>query len=566
VEQAIKAELARFMDKGPTADELERVRTTRLARFIRGVERVGGFGGKSDVLAEGAVFGGDPDAYRKEIGWLEGATPAQVRDAGKRWLADGVAVLTVRPYGDRMAAFAPDVDRSALPAAGLQATSAFPALRRATLSNGLAVVVVERHAVPVVNFDLLVDAGYASDSGRSPGTAQLAMALLDEGTATRNSLQISDELQRLGAALGAGSNLDQSVVSLNALKSNLDASLALYADVALNPAFPQADFERLQKLQLADIEQELAEPRGLALRLIPGLIYGSGHPYGNSLTGSGTTEAVRKLTRDDLRSWWSTWFKPNAATLLVVGDTTLEEITPKLERAFGRWQRGEVPKKAIGAGAAAAPGIYLVDRPGSEQSLILMGTVAPPRNNPGAISQEVMNNVFGGLFSSRLNMNLREDKHWTYGAQTLLVQARGPRPYLGFAPVQTDRTSEALAEFIREVRGIRGDKPVTAAELGAVQGAMTLKLAGRWETAGAVARSTAELLRFGLDDRYWDGYAASVRGVDLAAIRDAAQIIDPAKLVWVVVGDRAKIEAGLAQLGLGAPRLLDGDGRVRAPD
>jgi zinc protease len=566
VEQAIKAELARFMDKGPTADELERVRTARLARFIRGVERVGGFGGKSDVLAEGQVFGGDPAAYRNKIGWLAGATPAQVRDAGRRWLADGVAVLTVRPYGNGLAAFAPDVDRSVLPVAGPQADGAFPALRRATLSNGLSVVVVERHAVPVVNFDLLVDAGYASDAGRLPGTAQLAMALLDEGTATRSSLQISDELQRLGAALGAASNLDQSVVSLNALKANLDASLALYADVVLNPGFPQDDFARLQKLQLAGIEQELVDPSSLALRLIPGLIYGSGHPYGNPLTGSGTTNAVKKLTRDDLRAWWSTWFKPDAATLLVVGDTTLEEITPKLERAFGRWQRGEVAKKAIDAGVPAAPGIYLVDRPGSQQSLILMGTVAPPRNNPGAIGQEVMNNVFGGLFSSRLNMNLREDKHWTYGAQTLLVAARGPRPYLGFAPVQTDKTSEALAEFIREVHGIRGARPVTATELAAVQAAMTLKLAGRWETAAAVARSTTELLRFGLDDRYWDGYAARVRQVDLAAIRAAAQFIDPGKIVWVVVGDRAKIEAGLAQLGLGAPKLLDGDGRVLAPE
>ncbi len=566
VEQAIKAELARFIDKGPTADELERVRTARLARFIRGVERVGGFGGKSDVLAEGQVFGGDPSAYKNKIGWLEGATPAQVRDAGRRWLSDGVAVLTVRPFGERLAAFAPDVDRSAVPVAGAQPDGAFPALRRATLANGLAVVVVERHAVPVVNFDLLVDAGYASDAGRLAGTAQLAMALLDEGTATRSSLQISDELQRLGAALGAGSNLDQSVVSLNALKSNLDASLALYADVALNPSFPQADFARLQKLQLAAIEQELVDPGSLALRLMPGLIYGAAHPYASSLTGSGTSEAVKKLTRDDLRAWWSSWFKPNAATLLVVGDTTLEEILPKLERAFGGWQRGAVPTKAIDAATPATPGIYLVDRPGSQQSMILMGTVAPPRNNPGAIGQEVMNNVFGGQFSSRLNMNLREDKHWTYGAQTLLVAARGPRPYLGFAPVQTDRTSDALAEFIREVRDIRGSRPVTAAELGAVQAAMTLKLPGRWETAAAVARSTAELLRFGLDDRYWDGYAARVRGVDLAAINEAAQIIDPAKLVWVVVGDRAKIEAGLKQLGLGAPKLLDGDGRPLAPE
>jgi len=190
-----------------------------------------------------------------------------------------------------------------------------------------------------------------------------------------------------------------------------------------------------------------------------------------------------------------------------------------------------------------------------------MGTVAPPRNNPRAVEQEVMNNILGGLFSARVNMNLREDKHWSYGAWTFLVQARGPCPYLGFAPVQTDRTGEALAEFVKEVKGIRGEKPATAAELAAAQASMTLALPGEWETAAAVARSTAEILRFGLEDRYWDGYAAKVRGVDLKDVTDAAQIIDPSKTVWVVVGDRAKVEAGLRELGLGTPKLIDGDGR-----
>jgi zinc protease len=190
-----------------------------------------------------------------------------------------------------------------------------------------------------------------------------------------------------------------------------------------------------------------------------------------------------------------------------------------------------------------------------------MGTVAPPRNNPKAIEQEVMNTILGGQFSARVNMNLREDKHWSYGAWTFMVAARGPRPYLGVAPVQTDKTREALAEFVKEVKWIRGEKPATAPELAAAQASMTLKLPGRWETAGAVAGSTAEILRFSLDDRYWDGYAAKVRGVDLQAVTDAAQILDPSKIVWVVVGDRAKVEAGLKELGLGAPRLIDTDGK-----
>jgi len=236
-------------------------------------------------------------------------------------------------------------------------------------------------------------------------------------------------------------------------------------------------------------------------------------------------------------------------------------VKPKLEKAFGGWKKGEVARRTIGAGTPAAPGVYLVDRPGSQQSLILMGTVAPPRNNPKAIDQEVMNTIFGGQFSARVNMNLREDKHWSYGAWTFLVPARGPRPYLGIAPVQTDKTKEALGELTKEVRWMRGEKPATAGELAAAQASLTLKLPGRWETAGAVARSTAEIIRFSLDDRYWDGYAGKVRGVDLKEVTDAAQLLDPSRIVWVVVGDRAKVEAGLKELGLGAPRLIDGDGK-----
>jgi len=564
VEKAIKEEVAKFIEKGPTADELGRARTARLAGFIRGVERIGGFGGKSDVLAQGQVFGGDPSSYKRTTGWTRAATPAQLQEAARKWLSDGVAVLTVRPFGEGLDAFAPDVDRSALPVAGAPADARFPALQRTTLANGLTVVLVERHAIPVVNLDLLVDAGYASDASGTPGTAKLASAMLDEGTASRSSLQISDELQRLGATLGTGSNLDLSTVSLNALKANLDASLAIYTDVVLNPSFPKADFERLQKQQLAAIEQEQAQPVGLAMRLVPGLIFGAGHPYGNPLTGSGTAAAVKKLTRQDVVAWRNLWFKPNTATLLVVGDTTLAEMKPKLEKAFGGWKKGEAPRKAIGAAMPVSPGVYLVDRPGSEQSLILMGLVAPPRNNPKAIEQEVMNNVLGGQFSARVNMNLREDKHWAYGAYTFLIDARGPSPYLGYAPVQTDKTSESLAEFVKEVKGIRGEKPITAAELAAVQASMTLALPGEWETAGAVARSTVELLRFGLDDRYWDTFASKVRGVSLAAATDAAQLLDPSKIVWVVVGDRAKVEAGLKLVGLGAPKLIDVDGKAVA--
>jgi zinc protease len=564
VERAVKEEVARLVEKGPTQDELDRARTQRLAGFIRGVERIGGFGGTSDVLAENQVYGGDAGLYKRRMGWVKEATPAQVQGAARRALSDGLYLLTVRPFPELAAAKA-GADRTKRPDAGTPPEAVFPRFERRTLSNGLTVLVAERKAVPVVTFDLYVDAGYASDRGQLAGTAKLAAAMLDEGTRTRSALQISDELQRLGASLSSGANLDQTFVSLSALGANLDASLAVFGDVVLAPSFPQADFDRLKKQQLVAIEQEQVQPFGIAQRVIPGLIFGRTHAYGNPLTGSGTTASVQQITRDQVQRWYETWFKPEGATLIVVGDTTAAQVVPKLEKLLGGWKKGKGPDKAIGQGLPPRPGLYLIDRPGAVQSLVLMGTVAPPRRKGPDIHEEVMNTILGGQFVSRVNMNLREDKHWSYGAGTVLMAAGGPRPYLGYASVQADKTKESLAEFLKEVKGMRGEKPVTADELSMAQSSITLALPGRWETGRAVARSIGEIVRFKLGDDYFDGFARRVRATTRDDVARAAQLLDPAKTVWVVVGDRAKVEAGLKELGLGDPKILDADGNPLPP-
>jgi zinc protease len=559
VEKALREELARFLQKGPTRDELERARTQRLAMFIRGVERVGGHGGKSDVLAEGQAYGGDPAFYKQELAWLKAATPEKVAAAARRWLSDGVYVLTVRPFPE-VAAGKGLEDRSKRPEPGTPPDAKLPAFERATLSNGLQLIVAHRAAVPVVQLSLLVDAGYASDQGGVAGTAKLAAAMLDEGTRTRSALQISDTLQRLGATLSTGANLDQTTVGLSALKSNLDASLDVFADVIRNPSFPQADFERLKKQQLAGIEQESAQPISIAMRVLPRLVFGVGHAYGNPLTGSGTLASVRSLQRKDVERWYGEWFKPNASTLIVTGDATLAEMRPRIERLLGGWARGETPRKNVGPVPPPAAGVYVIDRPGAIQSLVLVGTVAPSRNNPDEIPQEVMNTVLGGQFIARINMNLREDKHWSYGAGTAFIDARGPRPYIGYASVQADKTKESVQELLKEFRGIRGERPVTREELATAQSSLTTSLPGQWETSRAVLGSIAEIVRFGFDDRYFDGWASRIRAVALGDVSKAAQLIDPAKLVWVVVGDRKKIEGGLEQLGIGKPKPIDADG------
>jgi len=567
VEKAMDEEMARFINEGPTAEELKRVKTQYRAGFIRGIERIGGFGGKSDVLAINEVYGGSPDFYKTTLELVAGATAAELRATTKEWLSDGVYVLEVRPF-PKYETVASNVDRSKVPEAGAPPVARFPQMQRATLSNGLKVILVERSSIPQVNFNLVLDAGWAADQSGLPGTTSLAMDLLDEGTQTRNALQISEELALLGANLNVGSDLDTATVTLSALKENLDASLDLYADVILNPSFPADELERQRKRRLAQIQQEKVNPQAMALRVLPKLLYGAGHAYGNPATGSGTEESVKKMTRDDLARFHSAWFKPNNATLIVVGDTKLAEIQPKLEKLFANWKAGDVPQKNLSAVAdAKQPTVYILDRPGAIQSVILAAQLAPPRNNPNDISILTMNRILGGDFTSRINMNLREDKHWSYGSRTILPDARGQRPYFVLAPVQTDKTKESVQEIQKELDGILGAIPITADELDKAKSTLTLTLPGQWETMNAVSNSIYQIVSFGLDDNYFNTFPEKVRALRLEDVSATAKsTVKPGNMVWVIVGDRAKIEEGIRSLNLGAVQALDADGNPVAAE
>jgi|CZKY01.1.fsa_nt_gi zinc protease len=565
VEKELDEELARFLKNGPTPEEMHRVKAQYQANFIRGIERIGGFGGKSDRLAQSQVFRGSADAYKISLKRVQEAMAEDLRAVASRWLSDGVYILEVDPFPDYKTASA-GADRSKTPDTGTPPELKLPKLQRATLSNGLKVILAERHEVPLVNFTLAADAGFASDaSSATPGTANLAMQVLTDGTRTRNALQISDELEALGATLRGSSNLDLSFVSLSALTSKLDPSLDLFADVVLNSSFPETEVKREQKLALAGIEREQNTPATLALRVLPALLYGAGHPYGNPLTGSGTKESVAKLTREDLVKFHDTWLRPNNATLIVVGDTTLKEVTPKLEKLFAGWKSGSVPAKNVKTvSVAAKSAVYLIDKPGALQSVIIAGVVAPPRANPQEIAIEAMNDSLGGMFGARLNMNLREDKHWSYGARTVLRDARSQRPFYAVAPVQTDKTKESLVEMNKEFRGIVGDYPIGADELAKIQANETLKLPGSRETLEALGLSIVDLVQFGLPDDYYDTYAGKVRALKTSDLNEAAkEVVRPDNLIWIVVGDRAKIEPGVRELGLGEFRLMDTDGKVQ---
>jgi zinc protease len=563
VERAVDEELARFLKEGPTEQELQRTKTEHLASFIRGAERIGGFGGTSDILAMNEVFADDPAYYKTKLERVRNATDVDVHRVATNWLSDGVYVLEVHPFPPFKTAKS-DVDRSKLPELGQLPDAKFPELQRSSLTNGLKIVLAERHSIPVVLLDLVVDAGYAADQFGSPGTARLAMNMLEEGTKKRTSLQINDELALLGADINAGSDLDTSSVFLSALKTNLDDSLDIYADIILNPAFPESEFKRLQKLQLDGIQREKSQPMQMALRVLPRFLYGPDHAYSNPLTGSGTTAAVSKLTRADAEKFYATWFKPNNGTLIVVGDITMAEIKPRVEKLFSSWAPGDVPRKNISPmERPAKPVLYLMDRPNSLQSIIFAGELAPPKSAPNDIALETVNRILGGVFTSRINMNLREDKHWSYGAHTLLYGTVAQRPFITYAPVQTDKTKESVVEIDKELKGILKSKPITEQELDKVQKQRTLELAGHWETMHAVDTSIHDILRYRLPDDYYQTYAARIRALNLDKVSGAAQeLVHPDNLVWVVVGDRSKIEPGLRELGFGEVKLIDTDGNV----
>jgi zinc protease len=564
VEAAVNEELDRFLKDGPTAAELDRARTQYQANFIRGVERIGGFGGKSDILATNQTYLGDASAYKDALKQVASATTGNLKDAADSWLSDGVYTLEVLPFTPQLSAAAKSVDRSKLPELGTPPELKLPKLQRDTLSNGLKIILAERHEIPIVDFWLTLDAGFSADHGALPGTASLTSALLTGGTAKRNALQISDDLQSLGAQLRASSDLDFTTIFLSALKTKLDPSLDLFADIVLNPSFPQTDFARQQKILLATIGQEKSRPNGMALRVMPPILYGTDNAYGVPFTGSGTTESVSKITQKDLVTFHQTWFKPNNATLIIVGDTTLAEIKPKLEQYFGTWKDGTVPTKEVASvKRPSKPVVYLIDKPGALQSYILTGTIAPAPVASIEPTYETMNDIYGGAFGARLNMNLREDKHWSYGAQSVILDARHQRPYLSFAPVQTDKTKESLVEMQKELTGIAGSKPITEAELAKAQDQEVLELPGSRETMQSIGNSIQKLLKFNFPDDYYQTYVKKVESLRPADVNDAAKsLISPQDTVWVIVGDRSKIEQGVRDLNIGEVKLIDADGNA----
>lgn len=575
-EARLDALIADFVANGPTEDELRRAVTSTVSGMIGGVEMVLG---KGMALAEGQLYSGDPEKIRTDLARMAALTPAEVRDAMQRWLNRPAYALAVVPgertekgeamggYGDEAtgAKAVPDPKKPAPPIAqgpkreappiAPVADLAFPQVERARLSNGIPVTLARRTVVPKVLVNLSFDAGIAADALDAPGTQAFMLAMLDEGTASRNATQIAEEQERLGASLAAGADSDASGVTLSALSANLAPSLALMADVVRNPAFAPSEVARVRAQRLAQLAQVQASPPALARRELGRVLFGPNHPYGQPADGLGDTAALGQLGPDALKAAHARWLRPDLARITVTGDIAMAQLLPMLETAFGQWRapKGRAPVKDIsGTAPTPSPRIILIDRPNSPQSVIAAGRVLDKTGrDQGLEGLELANEVLGDGFLSRLNSDLREEKGWSYGVRSGIVTPVGWRSLRVTAPVQADRTGDSIRTIIELMQAFPGKQPVTAEEVQRVTDGNIRGLPNRFETNAQVLNAIVQNERLGRPDDYYATLASRWRAIDAKAIDSAARTwLHPQGLTFVVVGDRRVVEPQLAGLGL----------------
>ena len=561
LEAALDDTLSEFIKRGPNAKRLKNTKTSIRASSIKGLQRIGGFGGKSDLLAYSEVYTGDPGAYLKFINDMMDITNKDIKTTASAWLTDGAYVLTVVPEENRTFSTESLVDRTQLPFPTDFPVLDLPKIQRAKLSNGLDVVLAERHDVPMVNLSFQIKSGHATDPKEQPGLASFTMSMLTEGTSSYDALELSDRLEELGTDLYTNTGLDVSSVNISSLKSNFVDSLKIMHEVITDPTFDQTEIERKKVRWLAAIDQSLSTPNGIVSNLIPEILYGDNHPYAKPFSGNGTRESIQWMSREDLINYKQRFITPSNASLIVVGDTTLDELVPMLESQFGKLAENKMLKGVqlnyeVENQSETRRG-YLVDKPGAVQSLIVAGQLMPAIGSSDEIDIDLMNRVIGGSFTSRLNMNLREDKSWSYGVRARLSQYKGPRPMLVYAPVQTDKTIPSIQEIIREYEEYLSSNPAKDEELEAIVKDLSLGLIGDYETFGALMSGLSGIVSQGRDDNYIDTLPTKYRSMTIEDINSAAKkYLDPSVWTWVIVGDLSKIKEGIEELNLGKIEVI----------
>lgn len=560
VERVVDTVIAEFIDDGPERREFSRVLGAIEAAVIRAMEPVG-FKGR--LLAEGALYAGDPGFVDQDLAWTRQASRQDVRQAAETWLSKGSHQLTVLPF-DGQAAGQDQADRSALPSVANTLALDLPDMQQATLSNGIQVVLAERRDLPLVNLSLVFqNAGRIADRDVEPGTSGATFALMNDGPRGMTRAAFTEQKERLGATVRIGASRHNASADLSAIKRHLPASLGLLADAVRRPAFRDADMERWRAQTLQAIENSKTNPNSVAARVLSTAAYGPDHPYAARWEREA---AVRALEVADLQAFHRSWTRPDTATVFVVGDTTMTEIVAQLERAFGDWTPPDAPPAVPPAIADVAersqPRIILVDRPGAPQTVIRAGLLVPSTTNPDALAFDAANHVLGGGITARLSENLRVEKGWSYGIGSGARAAVAQRLWRIQTSIQTDRTAEAVVEMIGEIEALTGAQPATDDELSLFVKSESLSLPGRFESARAVVGSMVYNAAF---DRPYDWAEGRKERLDALTLPDvnraAAAYFRPRALTWVLVGDLAEIEQAVRDLAIGPVEVWDTDGR-----
>jgi zinc protease len=450
-------------------------------------------------------------------------------------------------------------DRSHPPQVGPPPALNLPPIQKQKLSNGLPAWIVELHKVPVAQVNLVVFSGSAAEPGRKFGVASLTAAMLEQGAGSRSALEIADAVDYLGADLTSGSGYDSSALRLHVPVARLADALPIMADVALRPTFPKDELERQRQQRLTSLLQGRDDPPTIAAVTFARVLFGVEHRYGTPM--SGTAETIKAFTTDDLRAFYTSAFRPENAAMLVVGDVKPDTVLPLLEKNFGGWKASAPAAPPVRFPPVDQPStrtVYLVDKPGAPQSQIRIGWIGAPRSTPDYFPILVLNTILGGSFSSRLNMNLREQHGYAYGASSSFDMRAAAGPFAAAAGVQTDKTSEALKEFFNELNGIL--QTVPAEELARAKNYVALRYPSSFETTGDISRRLEDQLVFHLPDDYFSKYVQNIQAVTAADVQRVAQkYIAPGRFAVVVVGDRQTIEQGIRALNLGVIKVMSVD-------
>ena len=579
LEKAIDQELATFRTQGPSAAEIEQARNTIETGIIGGLERLGGFGGVADRLNMYNHYLGTPDYLEKDILRYRAVTPASATAFAKQYLTPNARAVvhavpgqptapaqgpaagasTAGPQGEGESINVDEPWRNQAPKAGPPRPLQLATPASATLPNGLTLILNERRGLPIVSASLVVRTGSDSNPTDKSGLANFVAAMLDEGTSTRNALQLADETARLGATLTTGSSMDATAITARSLSKNFAATLDLVADVALRPSFPADEVERQRASRLAQLVQQRDNPGQVATQVASVALYGTRHPYG--YTELGTEASVKAMSRQDMSDFWARNFVPNNAALVVAGDISMAQLRALAEKAFAAWQRGAPVRPALRDPETTSARVVIVDKPGSPQTELRVAWIGPARSTPDFLALQVMNNELGGLFSSRINMNLREQHGYSYGARSGFSFRRNGGPFTIGAGVRTDATAPAVTEIFKEVEGIIA-QPVTAEQLRKSKDALANSIPAAFETSQNAVNSFSNIFVYDLGLDYYTSYAQRVNAVTAAqALEVAKKYILPGRLVVIAVGDRAAIEADLRKLNLGPVELRDAEGR-----